>query len=100
MYQESGDMNTYIVYTFYGLPTLTKEVAEEDDLETEFGQIPNGKVEGRDRYMTCVKLTRMNRKKFIDLEDDLPFSKTVPGFDSFSKDVQKKFRYEWSTRSW
>lgn len=93
-------MTDYIVYTFYGLCVLTKEIADDEELIDEFGCIPDGIVEDRGRYMTCVKITRNNRRKFLEDEKDLSFSETVPNFDTFSNDVKKRFRYEWSERSW
>ena len=93
-------MTKYMVYTFYGLCTLTKEIADEDEILDEFGYIPNGRVEDRDRIMKCVKITRLNRKKLIDEEKDIPFSEVIPDFDTYPKDVQKRFKYEWSERSW
>lgn len=93
-------MTDYLVYTFYGLFTLTKEIADEEELLDEFGIIPNGYFEDRERYMKSVKITRNNRKRLIEEEKDLPFNLTVPGFENMSEDVQKRFRYEWSERSW
>lgn len=93
-------MTRYIVYTFYGLYTLTKEIANKDEIIDEFGSIPNGCIEGRDRYMKCIKLTRNNMRRFTIDERDISFSETVPGYDDMPKEVQKKFRYEWSERSW
>lgn len=93
-------MTRYIVYTFYGLYTLTKEIADKEDIIDEFGCIPNGRVEDRERYMKCIKLTRNNMRRFTIDERDIPFSETVPDFDNMSKNIQKKFKYEWSERSW
>ena len=93
-------MTNYLVYTFYGLFTLTKEIADEEELIDEFGIIPNGYFEDRERYMKSIKITRNNRKRLIEEENDLPFNLTVPGYEDMPKDVQKRFRYEWSERSW
>ena len=86
----------YLVYSYFDLPVITRELATEDELIDEFGCVPDGRVEGRDRIMKCIKITRLNRKKIeegwnIDIIDMLP--------DIDSKAV-KKMRFEDVERSW
>ena len=87
----------YLVYSYYDLPVLTKEIATEEELIDEFGCIPNGRLEDRDRIIKCIKLTRLNRKKLIDEEKDIPITDMLPYIDG---KVAKKMRYEWVDRSW
>ena len=90
-------MIEYMVYSYYDLPVLTKEIATEEELVSEFGCIPDGRLEDRDRIIKCIKLTRLNRKKLIDEEKDIPIDQILPDID---KKVIKKMRYEWVGRSW
>ena len=87
----------YLVYSYYGLPVLTKEIATDEELQEEFGCIPDGRVEDRDRIMRCVKLSRNNRRKLVELEEDIPITMILPDLDS---KAIKKMRYEWVDRSW
>lgn len=87
----------YIVYSYYDLPVLTKEIATAEELYDEFGCIPDGRVPERSRIMKCIKLTRLNRKKLLEEEKDIPISSILPDID---KKMMKKMRYEWVERSW
>ena len=87
----------YLVYSYYDLPVLTKEIATDEELIDEFGCIPDGRLEDRDRIIKCVKLTRLNRKKLIEDEKDIPISSILPDLD---EKMIKKMRYEWVDRSW
>ena len=90
-------MSEYLVYSYYDLPVLTKEIATDEELMEEFGCIPDGRLEDRDRVIKCIKLTRLNRKKLIDEEKDIPIDQILPDID---KKMIKKMRYEWVDRSW
>ena len=90
-------MTEYMVYSYYDLPVLTKEIATEEELIDEFGCIPDGRLEDRDRIIKCIKLTRLNRKKLIDEEKDIPIDQILPDIDG---KMIRKMRYEWVDRSW
>ena len=90
-------MTEYMVYSYYDLPVLTKEIATEEELIEKFGCIPDGRLEDRDRIIKCIKITRLNRKKLIDEEKDIPIDQILPDID---KKMIKKMRYEWVGRSW
>lgn len=92
-------MTEYLVYSYYDLPVLTKEIATDEDLIEEFGCIPDGRVEGRDRIMKCIKITRLNKKRLIDEGKDIPIKDILPDINETA--VKKmKIRCEWVDRSW
>ena len=87
----------YLVYSYYDLPVLTKEIATDEELVEEFGCIPDGRVEDHDRIMKCIKITRLNKKKLLEEEKDIPIDQILPDID---KKMIKKMSYEWVDRSW
>lgn len=92
------DDTEYLVYSYYGLVVITREIATEEELVGEFDCIPDGRIETEDhsRIMKCVKITRLNRKK---IEDgwNLKISEILPDLD---QKIIKKMRIEDVERSW
>lgn len=92
---DSKENTEYIVFIHHGVHVITKELATADDLFDEFECIPDGKV--GDRIIKCIKITRLNRKKFLEEEKNIDIKELLPDIDS---KMAKKIRFEWVERSW
>ena len=84
----------FVLYSFYFLPVMTKELATGESLMDRFHCIPDGEMFD-DRMAKAVRITKRNKKKILEEEID-------PDICDLFADVSNDFikHIEWVERSW
>ncbi len=85
----------YIVYSFWYLPVITKEIATEEEILNKFGTIPDGGFFD-DRIVKAIKLTKRNRRKILEEDWDPEIPCLFPDLDG----LYPRMYFEWVGRSW
>jgi len=87
------DGERFILYSFFFLPVITKELATGESLMKKFKCIPKGELFD-DRMAKAVKITKRNRKRLIEDDMDPAIEEVFPIAVGYAKE------FEWVERSW
>ena len=93
---EEYEGERFVLFSYFYLPVITKELATGESLISRFGCIPNGEVFD-DRMAKAVKINKRNKRRLIDEGENPDVMSLFPDMD---REYAKTLRFEEVGRSW